>query len=413
MNFRKVWTIARHEYLVNVRRPGFLIMTGLVPLLGVLLLLIAAFASGKTVHMLERVFVGQHMTGVVDESGLFTPILPDFAKDYQLYPDESSGREALAAKEISRLIIIPGDYLDSGKITVITASTGVDMANIADSQPLKRFFIAHLARGVPDPRLRARLVAPYDPTILHLNGETESETQGPFAYISHMVVPYVLSILLIMTIFVSSSYLLRGVSEEKTNRIIEILLSSVTADELLAGKVMGLGALGLTQIVIWVVAGFALSGGAAGLLGLIIPLFDAPGVFLLAILYYLLGFLMYAVLMGSVGALGSDMQEAQQLAAIFSMLAAVPLMFAGVLFSNPDSPIFRVISWFPLTAPTAMMLRLPLTNVPLVDIVGSLVLILITIPFVLWLGARLFRLGILMYGKRPSVREIWHLLRMT
>ncbi len=411
MNIRKVWTIARHEYLVNVRRPGFLIMTGLVPLFGVLLLFIAAFASGKTMHMLERVFVGQRMTGVVDESGVFTPILPDFAKAYRLYPDESAGREALAAKTIGHLIVIPSDYLDSGKITVITASTGFDTANIADSQPLKRFFIAHLARKVSDPRLRARLMAPYDPTILYLGREAESEAKGPFAYISHLVIPYVLSILLIMTIFISSSYLLRGVSEEKTNRIMEILLSSVTADELLAGKVLGLGALGLTQIVVWVLAGFVLSGGAAGLLGLIIPLFDEPGIFLLAILYYLLGFLMYAVLMGSVGALGSDMQEAQQLSAIFSMLAAIPLMFAGVLFANPESPLFRAISWFPLTAPTAMMLRLPLTEVPLVDIVGSLVIILITIPFVLWLGARLFRLGTLMYGKRPSIREIWQLLR--
>lgn len=407
----KVFIIARHEYLVNLRRPGFIIVTALIPLLGLIVLLLATFASGAAVDTLERLFVGPRVTGVVDHSGIFTPLLPEYAESYRLYPDEESGRQALAAEELSRLVIVPQDYLDTGQITIITRATGVVAMEVEDASDLDRFFIAHLTRELPDRRLRARLLEPFRPHIVRLDAEAEAENEGPFSVVGRFVVPYVLSILLIMTIFISSSYLLRSVAEEKTNRVIEILLSSVTAQELLAGKVIGLGGLGLTQIAVWVASGFALSGGAGLLLGVVIPLFTQPTIFLLAGVYYILGFLMYAVLMASVGALGSDIQEAQQLAGIFSLVAALPLMLAGVFFANPAAPLIRVLSWFPLTAPTTMMLRLPMSDVPTVDIVGSILTVALSIPLILWLGGKLFRLGLLMYGKRPSVREIWRLLR--
>ncbi len=411
MNVQKVLVIARHEYLVNVRRPGFLIVTGLVPLLGLVVLLLAALASGPTASALERVFVGRQVTGVVDHSGIFTPLLPEYAEVYRLYPDEARGREALAAEEVDRLVLVPSDYLDTGQITIVARSTGFIAVEIEDATDLDRFFVAHLAREIPDPRLRARLVDPFEPTLVTLGQESSPAEGGPLSIVGRFVVPYVLSILLIMTIFVSSGYLLRSVAEEKTNRVIEILLSSVTAQELLAGKVIGLGALGLTQIGVWLLSGFGLSGGAFLLLGMVIPLFAQPTVLLLAAVYYVLGFLMYAVLMASVGALGTDVQEAQQLAGIFSLLAAVPLMLASVFFANPDSVLIRAISWFPLTAPTAMMLRLPMAQVPALDIGVSILSILVTTPLILWLGAKLFRLGLLMYGKRPGVREILRLLR--
>ncbi len=411
MNLQKVRVIARHEYRVNVRRPGFLLVTGLVPLLGLAVLLLAALASGPTASALERLFAGRQITGVVDRSGLFTPLLPEYTERYRLYPDETRGRAALAAEEVDRLVLVPSDYLDTGRITIVARSTGFIAVELEESTNLDRFFVAHLARDLPDPRLRARLVDPFEPILDTLDRESAPQEGGPISIVGRFVVPYVLSILLIMTIFVSSGYLLRSVAEEKTNRVIEILLSSVTAQELLAGKVLGLGALGLTQIGVWLLSGFGLSSGAFLLLGMVIPLFAQPSVLLLAAVYYILGFLMYAVLMASVGALGTDVQEAQQLAGIFSLLAAVPLMLASLFFANPDSALIRAISWFPLTAPTAMMLRLPMAQVPALDIGGSILSILGTTPLILWLGGKLFRLGLLMYGKRPGMREILRLLR--
>ncbi|RLC54093.1 MAG: ABC transporter permease, partial [Chloroflexota bacterium] len=227
----------------------------------------------------------------------------------------------------------------------------------------------------------------------------------------NFIVPYFLGLLLVMSILVSSGYLLRGVAEEKMSRVIEIVLSSVTAWELLAGKVLGLGALGLTQVLVWLASALGLSGGAVSLLGVAAPLLARPEVFVLGLVYYLLGFLVYAVLMGAVGALGTTMQESQQLAGIFSGMAAIPLILNGFIISNPNVPLLRVLSWFPLTAPTVMMLRLPMAEVPLVDVVGSIVMLILAVPAVLWAGSKVFRMGLLMYGKRPGLAQVMQALR--
>jgi ABC-2 type transport system permease protein len=348
--------------------------------------------------------------GGVDQSGRFTPLLPEYADGFYLYASEEEGVAAVQAETSRRLIVIPADYVESGRIRVVSGEGAFSALDIEDSGSLRGFFVDHLVRDVPDAALRARLADPYRAQVVNLNGEAQS-AGGALASILGFIVPYMLSILLIVTIFVSSGYLLRSVSEEKTSRVIEIVLSSVTAQQLLAGKVIGLGALGLTQVIVWVGSSFGLSGGIVALLGIAVPLFARPEVFVLAVVYYLLGFVVYAVLMGSVGALGADFQQSQQLAGVFSMLASVPLMLAGVFFSNPNSGIIRFISWFPLTAPTAMMLRLPMTEVPVIDIVGSLATLLLTIPLIVWLGGKVFRLGLLMYGKRPKLVEIWRLLR--
>jgi ABC-2 type transport system permease protein len=149
------------------------------------------------------------------------------------------------------------------------------------------------------------------------------------------------------------------------------------------------------------------------LVGLAIPLLSRPSFFILSLVYYLLGFLVYAVLMGSVGALGTSQQESQQLAGIFSFMAAIPLMLGGFVIANPNILIARILSWIPFTAPIMMMLRLPLGETPTIDIVISLISILVAIPLILWVGAKVFRLGLLMYGKRPSLRQVWRTLRQS
>ncbi|MBC7224971.1 MAG: ABC transporter permease [Anaerolineae bacterium] len=408
---REIWIVARHEYLVNVRRLGFILMTLLLPALGLLGLVVAAFAGGQAGAFLERQFAPQlQAIGVVDHSGLFTPILPEYADRFRLFATEEEGRAALQAREVSVLLVFPADYVASGQVQVVGRGNAFDAAVLEDSDRVRGFFVAHLLRDRVDPALRARVEEPLKPVFVGLEGGPAGEG-GMLGTMLNVMVPYSLSILLIVTIFTSSGYLLRGVAEEKSSRVIEIVLSSVPATQLLAGKVIGLGAVGLTQVAVWLLSGVALSGGAAGLLGVVIPLLTRADILVLAVVYYLLGFLVYAVLMGSVGALGTTMQESQQLAGIFSMLAAVPMMVSGFLFANPNMPIARVLSWFPLTAPTMMMIRLPLADVPTVDIVGSVVLLVLSVPGVLWVGAKVFRMGLLMYGKRPSLSQVWRALR--
>ena len=225
------------------------------------------------------------------------------------------------------------------------------------------------------------------------------------------IIPYFLAIFLVMTIFISSGYLLQGVAEEKESRVIEIVISSVRPVELMTGKVAGLGLLGLTQVLIWLLSVAGFSGGAVALLAVAGAASIPMRVLVLGVVYYVLGYVLYAILMAGVGALGTTAQESQQLAGIFSFFAFIPYMISGFLFANPNMLIARVLSFFPLTAPTMMMMRLPLAEVGWVDVVGSIVILLLSIPAALWVGAKLFRVGLLIYGKRPTLREIWLILR--
>jgi ABC-2 type transport system permease protein len=167
----------------------------------------------------------------------------------------------------------------------------------------------------------------------------------------------------------------------------------------------------LTQVAVWMSSAIALAFAAVLLLSVVVPILARPEVFILSLVYYALGFLMYAVLMGSVGSLGSNMQESQQLAGIFSFIAAAPFFLSGFLISNPNMMAARVLSWFPPTAPTTMLLRLGLGDVPPIDIAVSLIGLAVTIPVVLWIGAKVFRVGVLMTGKRPGASEVWRALR--
>jgi len=409
---RKILIVARHEYLVNVRRAGFIAMTLLVPLIGALGLIVAAFFGGQAASFLASTFIPEERdVGVVDELGEFTPILPEYQDRFHLYEDQGQGRQGVRSDEISSLLVVPPDYMDRGEVQIVTKGGEFSAAVMEDSDTLRAFFVAHLLRGDVDPRLRERVADPIEPVLVSLEGEEEAG--GPLSFIVNLMVPYFLGILLVMTIFVTSGYLLQGVAKEKTSRVMEIILSSVTARELLAGKVLGLGALGLTQVLIWLGSSIALSGGTLGLLGFALPFIVRPQVLILGVVYYILGFLIYAVLMGGVGALGTTQQESQQLAGIFSLMAAIPLMIGGFMFSNPNMPLVRVLSWFPLTASTMMLLRLPMVEVPLIDIVGSIVMLLISIPVVLWAGSKIFRMGLLMYGKRPGLRQVLRALRQA
>ncbi len=409
---RSVWIIARHEYQVGVRRTGFIVMTLLMPILGALGLLVAAFFGGQASSFLESQFtpdLGQ--IGIVDQLGVFTPLLPAYQDQYHLFADEEAGHAAVKAGEITALLVIPQDYIESGHVIIVSEQSGMSVAALDDSTSVRRFFVDHLLRDEASPVLRQRLAEPVAPVWVSLEGEEQS--RGQLGTLLSVMVPYFLSILLVMTIFTSSGYLLQGVAEEKTSRVIEIILSSVTARELLAGKIMGLGALGLTQVVVWLASAIALGCGATDLLGVSLPLLSRPEIFVLALVYYVLGFLIYAVLMGAVGALGTTMQESQQLGGIFSLMAAIPLMMGAFLLTNPNMALARVLSWFPLTAPTMMMLRIPMTEVPVIDIVGSIVVLLVTIPVATWAGAKVFRMGLLMYGKRPTLAQVMRALRQA
>ena len=410
---RKVLTVARHEFIVSLKRPSFIIATLAIPLLGIVGLIVATYFGGQAGEFFERQFVGSpKAVGYVDQVGLFTPPLPEYADLFIPYPDEEAGREALFAEEIEAFLLIPGDYLDTGRVVGYSKGRGLPTAISVSEERVRPFLVDHLLAGQVDANLRTRVRAPLNlqPVSLSPEGEGSEDTAS---FVANIAIPYAFSFLLVMSIFTSSGFLLQGVSEEKESRVIEILLSSLTPIELLAGKILGLGALGLIQILFWLGSGWALMGIAVSGLALFGAINLDLMTIVLGLVYFLLGYILFATLMASAGSLGTSAREGQQIAGIFSGITAIPFMVSSFLFTNPNSLLIQVLSYVPLTAPVMMLQRLGMAEVPPYQIAISLILLILGIGGALWAGAKVFRMGLLMYGKRPSASEILRALRQA
>ena len=197
----------------------------------------------------------------------------------------------------------------------------------------------------------------------------------------------------------SGGMLVRSLLEEKSNRLIEILVSSCTPTQLLTGKILGLSMLNLFQIVIWTVIGIALTGAAT-----ISPeIFENIG---LDLVYFVLGFIFYTGIFVGLGATATTEQEAQQFNSYISMILILPIVFAISTIQNPNSEIVHILSYFPLTTPSIMLLRLNISPVPLADILTTILILIISIFISIYLSSKIFKIGILSYGKRPTLREL-------
>jgi ABC-2 type transport system permease protein len=404
---KNIWTVALQELLVNLRRPGFIIMTLLIPALGVVGLLIGSAFGGQIGDMLETQFVPkQTAIGYVDHSGLLTANLPQYADQFVAYPDEAAARAALLAEQVNSYFVVPEDYMQTGKVTVYGTGGGFSTFAAADSGEISSFLLDQLVAGRVDADLQNRIRDPMEAEVVTLDKTGEVNTESPFSWVGDFVVPYVFSILFVITLFTSSGFLLQGVSEEKEGRIIEILLSSISATQLLAGKILGLGAVGLIQVIVWFGAGVALLSLAAALFAATGLITIGLGTVLLGLVYFVLGYLLFATLMAVAGSMGTTQRESQQIAGIFSFAAAIPWMAIGFMFANPNAPLAVVLSYIPLTSPVMMLIRLGFGQVPAGEIVISLVLLVAGIAISLWAGAKVFRTSLLMYGKRPSLKDL-------
>lgn len=404
---RQTLMVAGQELWYNLRRPGYIIMTLLFPVLGAGVLLLASLFGGEVGGFLESQFEPKaQMTGYVDQSRLLQPDPVEYAEEFIAFEDETTARAALVSDEIGSYFVLGEDYLETGKVTVYGKGGGFSTFVAADEGNLREFLTASLLAGRLDEALRARAVHPMELETVTLNEQGTVSTEDPFSILGDFVLPYIFAILFVITIFTTSGFLLQSVSEEKEGRIIEILLSSINSTQLLAGKILGLGALGLIQILIWIGAGAALLGMAVTLFSLAGADLLEPVTVALGVVYFVLGYLLFATLMAVAGSMGTTQRESQQIASIFSLAAALPWMTMGIVFTNPHAPLAVILSLFPLTSPVMMLLRLGISDVPATEIGASVGLLLLGIAFSLWAGAKVFRTGLLMYGKRPSLKDL-------
>jgi len=411
---KKTWAVAAQEMIVNLRRPAFVIMTVLFPALGLVALLIGSLAGGKIGQALETQFAGTSKPmGYVDLSGLLTDELPQYAGRFTPYPDEAAARADLLAKKIDSYMVVTEDFLQSGQVIVYGIGGGFSTMTSGDSSRIQPFLTDHLLTGRVDPAIQARASGGLDIRPVTLTAEGEASTESAFSWLGDFVLPYAFSLLFLITVFTTSGYLLESVSEEKEGRIVEILLSSISPTQLLAGKIIGLGAVGLLQVLVWLGSAVGLAALATAAFALVGAIKFTLGTLLLYVVYYLLGYLLYATLMAAAGSLGTTQRESQQLGSIFALVATIPWLLISVIFTNPTATIAVVLSYIPLTAPVMMILRLGFAQVPPVQIAISLVLLIIGLGISLWAGAKVFRMGILMYGKRPSLKQLWLAFRQA
>jgi len=382
----KTFVVAKHEFLSTVKTKGFifsLILPFLIFIPMVLSIGIIPFAASEMPEVI----------GFVDESGIL------FASgDFVKYTDFDDAKGALIAGEIESLFTLRSDYLETGKVRVYS-KTGP--FNNAPTRAIETFLITGLlTESNLEEGIKKRIKEPLNAEriILKENGEVEEGGEvGIF-------LPYAVGFLLMIMIVTSSGYMMQGIVSEKENRTVEILLSSLSSGEILNGKILGYGSAGFLQVAIWICAGLVIISFTP--LSSLLQVFEISGLLILTILYFILGYLLFASSMACVAAPASNMNEAQQGAGVFTMLAVLPLMLQGFVSTAPNSTIARVLSYLPYTAPVTMLMRLTQVNVPTYEIVASLSILAISVVVMMNLSARIFRTGILMYGKKFSFKDI-------
>lgn len=386
----KKWgIIAKHEYVYNVRRKEFLFVTFVVPLfimvIGGLPVILMGMSAGP----------GEYNIGFVDRTGSFEPV------NFTEYDDEGLAKNDLFSGKINLFFVIPENYTATGKIEIFSKGRKLAGSRTIENK-IRIFLLDNMLRG-EESEILERVKDPIDGEFFILDEKGEVSKEG----IAAILVPIAFAMLFMMAIFTSSNFLLQGVVEEKENRVMEILLSSVSHRDLLTGKVLGLGAVGLTQVLIWKIIAISLL-----FLNPVLPaiIFDKINVSLwilaLASVYFIAGYFVFASIMAGVGAVASTAREGQQMAGLFTITGAIPLIISEFIITNSNNVAVKILSFFPLTSPVTMILRLSLGEVPVYEIVGSILVLGISIYIIIGMSVRIFRATLLMYGKRPSIKDV-------
>lgn len=430
---RKVWSIATFEFLSAVKRPGYLIATFGMPLF------LAAYGAIVAVpaYYIDQKESEPAIYGVLDQAGVLrlsgdaesrpASRVPDDMRRaleaagqgaaldralaasnfvFRPFDSETDARSALAARRIKGYFVLPRDYLQTGVVDVYSP----DVINLSASESRAAFgslLRRQLLTGRLDPALAERAISPLEETRRFGVTRTGELTDGSStASIVRLAVPLIFMTLFLMSVLMTSGYLMQGTATEKENKVVEVLLASADPDAILAGKLIGLGAAGLLQIAVWLV--IALTAGLG-----IVPLLFASEIqvpwfaLALAVPLFLAAFLFFGSLILGTGSLGSNMREAQQLAMVWSLLAALPLIMMSVLIREPHGTVARALTWLPFTSGPVIVMRASMDAGSLAwwEAAGGFVVLVLCTLGAVRLGGWLFRIG-LVSASRPSLREI-------
>ncbi len=428
---RKLWAVVRREFIERVRTKAFVIGTVLGPILLGLLIMLPILLQRRQTTPTQVVVVdaasgqfGRRVEGTLQSARRGS--LTQARRRYDVTRVGAENRleevrDSLIAltglsdtlHAIDGLLIITDDALVSGKITYLGSNVGslTDMAVLENS----------LQRVVQQERLER---AGVDPGVVrHAVGRVELQTakvtEGTLTGESgeaSFALAYVMSILLYTSLLLYGIQVMSSTLEEKSNRIVEVLVSSLTPFQLLLGKVLGVGAAGLFQMGIWAGTATLLTTyrvAVAGLFGvppevvaqLPIPTMT-PALLLVFLVFFLLGFFLYAAAYAAVGAVCNTLQEAQQANTPITMTIAAGMICMFALLNEPNGTLARVMSLIPFLSPFVVPVRYSIAAVALPELLLSVAVTALGMIATVWVAARIYRIGILMYGKRPTLKEV-------
>ncbi len=380
-------------------------MTLIVPVLALLAIGVVQLISA----IIEPSEVETTTIGYVDKIGGFDEYTTQGPIEMVRYDTQDEATAALLRDDVSEYFVISTPYTSMGVINRYTLEKQLETPP-STSAAIKRFLTSNILSGKVPQETIDLVEAPLHLAITRLTetGAVATE-QGGFG---NVIIPGIFSLLLALSLNFFASYMVQGLGEEKESRLIEVLLSSVSTRQLLTGKVLGLGVAGLAQVVVWLVSAPLLLNLASSTFGGFFSTIQIPANFLvLGIVYFVLGFLLFAALSAGVGAISPNAREGQQLSLIYSLFAIAPLWLSSLLMMFPKSPIWTVMTIFPVTAPVQAMLRLGVSDIPAWELAASIVVLVLSIIGVLFLSIKIFRIYLLMYGKRPGFGEILRNLR--
>ncbi len=428
--------IIKREYLTRVKKRSFLILTFLGPLF------FAALMIAPSLLMIEsEKMESKKNIAVLDESGIFDGKIENTDANTFLYLDNEnvdSLKNLVFEGIYDAVLYIPATELNipvnaklySDKQIPMTLSSHIEreMKQVVEHQKL-------LASGI-DPALVKASQTSINVATIRMDEENGEKTS--YAELEY-IIGFALAIIIYFAVFLFSNQVLRGVIEEKTNRIIEVIISSVKPFELMMGKIVGIALVGLTQFLLWIILTLGIYLVSSTLIlgpeimspsgtvmteqiSQITETTQGQDIMLEAVnmvqsinfsailwsflFYFVFGYLLYAAMFAAIGGMVDNETDSNQFSTVVSIPLIIALVCATAMINNPDSSLGIWLSMIPFTSPISMMIRIPF-GVPYWQVIVSLLILIITFIIITWIASKIYRTGILMYGKKPSLKEIW------
>jgi len=410
MHLSKILIIARREFMTNIRRRAFWFTLFGLPLI----LAGSTFIGGALGAAAANDTSGFKAVGIVDQAGFLTangktPSI-ELVKPFVYYPTEAAAQADFESGIIDGYYVLTDEFYKT-RVPKAYYRREKLFGEAINDRLFKEVLRPAAAAKLGNEALAKRLTNPLEELVVYREGTDVPLEEN--ALLAAIFVPVIMGMLMFTLSMSNSQYLMQGLVEEKENRMMEVFVTSALPVELLWGKLLGLGALGLLQIVVWIALGLT---GALLFSGLNLGMFLAtygitPSYLLVLTAYVILGFGFFGAVMAAIGAVSNTDQESRQLAGWLTLPALLPVLLIALYFVDPNGPLPVFFSLFPLTSPVGMILRASMTFVPPEQVIASLAILAASVVGTIWIAAKVMRLGMLNYGKRPSLRQLLRAIR--